>query len=52
MRCEWDFDNAMNWQADKQTEVDVRRLEALLKLHQAGLLDEEEARKAARRFAD
>lgn len=52
LRCEWVFDNAMNWQADKQTEVDVRRLEALLQLHKAGLLDKEEARKAARRFAD
>lgn len=52
LKCEWHFDNAMTWQADRQTEIDVRRLEALLKLYQAGLLDEQEARNTAARFME
>lgn len=51
LKCEWVFDNTMAWQADQQTEIDIRRLEALLKLHEAGLVDEQAARDAATRFA-
>ncbi len=49
-RCEWVFDNAMTWQADQQTENDLQRVEAMLKLYAAGLVDEDTARRTASRL--
>ena len=48
--CEYVFDNNFAYQASDQAAVESRRLDNLLKLYQAGLIDEVAARDVARQI--
>ena len=43
----WVFDNTFPWRAGEEAEVATARVDNLLKLHQAGLIDRTEARRRA-----
>jgi hypothetical protein len=45
--CRFLFDNSLAYQASEQTTVESKRVENLLKLYQAGLIDEAVARDRA-----
>ncbi len=47
VKCRFLFDNSLAYQASEQTAVESRRVENLLKLHQAGLIDDAVAKERA-----
>ena len=50
MRCRFVFDNSFAYQATDESNVRAREVDSVLKLYQAGLLDEETARDKAGRL--
>jgi hypothetical protein len=48
--CRFKFDNTFAYQASEKAQVDSRRVDSLLKLYEAGLVDSQAARETARRL--
>ena len=48
VKCRFQFDNTMTYQASEQTAVESRRVDNLLKLYQAGLITEAAAKERAK----
>lgn len=46
-RCRFVFDNSFAYRADEESNIQSRRVESLLKLHDAGLIDTDSARRRA-----
>ncbi|UCE23433.1 MAG: hypothetical protein JSU74_09000 [Candidatus Zixiibacteriota bacterium] len=49
-RCRFKFDNNFAYQADERARVESTRVDSLLKLYQAGLIDRSSAREVARKL--
>ncbi len=47
MQCRFEFDNTLNYQAEGRASVQAKHADSLLKLHQAGLIDDDTARAKA-----
>ena len=50
LKCKFEFDNTFGYQESEQSEVRSREVDNLLKLYQAGLIDEKEASEKAGRI--
>lgn len=49
-QCQWEFDNSFAYQAKDQAVVETARVDNIIKLLQAGLIDREDARRIAERI--
>lgn len=43
-RCRFEFDNSLSYQAKDEQHIDASRVDNIIKLHQAGLIDQQTAR--------
>ena len=48
VRCRFEFDNSLAYQAREKADIEAGQIDSLIKLYQAGLIDRQDARERAR----